>query len=1559
MRLKTSGFFTVILFVLASANGVYGQNCLNTGLNGSILNLPCHENCVTVPVHLPNIKQTSDYAFNSIPYTPYAYSSPTGTELSNTYIDDQFSGIITMPFSFCFYDSMYDKVVVSSNGMITFDVSNDSCASNYVVTTPIPSNQGTQCSISGGYYPRASIMGAYTDLDADPAYSPPERRVEYRTEGTAPCRKFIVSYYHIGNFGVTCGIANPNTFQIVLYESTGVIEVYIEQKACVSSLNGGHSIMGIQNWDQDQAVAAPGKNNTVWNESNTAYRFTPSGGATRFVSSEVFSLGGASLGVGDTATSVPGLLDVTFPSLCPPGATSQYVIQTKFKACDNPANILQSNDTITINKTLNLDATVAVTQTSCGLNPDGTLTTTIPTGLGTGPYTYVLNPGTTNATGAFTGLAAGAYTVTVTDQSGCSSQIDTAITSTGFLDVEPVALTTSCYGASNGGVNIPPINGTAPFTYSVTPELPPNIPITNTTGTFNTLPSGNYFLSVADNAGCEANLLPFTVEDGASIEMNANTVDPSCAGAYNGSIEVVMASGTAPYTYYINSAGAQTSNVFTGLSAAGAAVGGSTYFIDVTDAVGCKIVFYPVTLVASDAGISGTLSVGTTSCAGASDAGITVTPAGSTGPFDYSIDNGVTWQTANTFTGLAAGTYHILIREGGVCQSNPIEAIVSAGAGITATLATTSTDCAGVDNGSLTVTPDPTFTGPFTYSVDGGAFQSSNVFTGLSAGSHDIMVHNAGGCSSASLQATVAAGTTLTGTANSTSTECTGVDNGTIAVQQGTGFTGPFQYSLDGGPFQTDSIFTGVSAGPHNVNVRSASGCISNEIPVTVNTGTALTGTASSTATDCAGVSNGTVAVQQGTGFTGPFEYSLDGGAFQTDSIFTNVAAGPHNVNVRSASGCISNQIPVTVNAGTAITGAASSTSTACAGVSNGSVSVQPGAGFTGPFEYAIDGGAYQSDSTFTGIAAGSHNVRVRSLAGCESADIAVTVAAGTVLTGTASSTPITCFGANNGVISATATNGSGPYTFALDGAAAQGTGVFNGVSNGSHNVIIYDGYGCISNQIPVSVSQPTALTAAAPVVQNVICFAETNGGITVTPTGGTAPYTYSLDNVTYGTANTFALGTGTYSVYVKDVNGCSIQFDNLNITQPPVLGGSIVETGNATCGGGSDGTIQVQGTGGTAPYQYSSGGAFQSSDVLLVDPGTYTVTVKDANGCQYTITDVLVGLTDNLVVASAAPAPICEGTSVQLTATGNGASFTWTPSTGLGSSTGSAVTASPVTATTYTVTATLGRCTATADVMVDVMAAPVPDAGGEATICYGQDYQLSASPAGMTSYSWSPARYLSDANIANPTAVQPDRTTVYTLNVVDANNCASLIPATLTLNVTPPIKVTVTPVDSVVSAGAQVQLNATSIATQYTWTPATGLTSSTIANPVATAPGVGQTIQYQVIARTAADCIGEAYVTLHVYEGPEIYVPSGFSPNGDGVNDEFIPFPVGIKKLNYFRVFNRWGQVIYQTSTLNKGWDGKLAGTEQATGVYVWMVEGVTPDGKVIQKKGTVTLIR
>ncbi|HEX5654433.1 MAG TPA: gliding motility-associated C-terminal domain-containing protein, partial [Chitinophagaceae bacterium] len=468
-------------------------------------------------------------------------------------------------------------------------------------------------------------------------------------------------------------------------------------------------------------------------------------------------------------------------------------------------------------------------------------------------------------------------------------------------------------------------------------------------------------------------------------------------------------------------------------------------------------------------------------------------------------------------------------------------------------------------------------------------------------------------------------------------------------------------------------------------------------------------------------------------------------------------------------------------------------------------------------------------------------------------------------------------------------------------------------------------------------------------------CNGQNTGTIKVEGIGGARPYQYSIDGINWQSDSTFNVPAGSYNVTIRDANLCAIS-QSVSVTEPPVMAGSS-STSNASCNGGNDGRITLTASGGNGGFLYSLDGQnFQASNIFNVGPGNYTATIKDNLGCVFTIPNIVVDLTNDLNFTAPADATICEGNSTQLTISSNALQYSWTPSTGLSSASVSNPTASPTSTTNYNVRLTYGRCTADVPVTVNVNPAPIPDAGADGFICYGQNYQLQGS-GGMI-YSWSPATYLDDATKDNPLA-NPDKTTTYLLSVTDANGCRSVISDAVTIDVTPPIQVSAFPSDTITYQGDQIRLLAISAATDYLWSPALGLSDPTIPDPVFTAGAVGDIMLYKVTGSTRAGCKGEAYVSIKVYKGPELYVPTGFTPNGDGRNDTFFPFPVGIKNIKYFRVFNRWGQLIYSTNTTNDGWDGKFGGQDQPNGVYVWTVEGLTQDNKVINRRGTVTLIR
>jgi gliding motility-associated-like protein len=264
---------------------------------------------------------------------------------------------------------------------------------------------------------------------------------------------------------------------------------------------------------------------------------------------------------------------------------------------------------------------------------------------------------------------------------------------------------------------------------------------------------------------------------------------------------------------------------------------------------------------------------------------------------------------------------------------------------------------------------------------------------------------------------------------------------------------------------------------------------------------------------------------------------------------------------------------------------------------------------------------------------------------------------------------------------------------------------------------------------------------------------------------------------------------------------------------------------------------------------------------------------------------------------------------------------------------------------------------------LVYVVAPPVANAGPDTVICFGSSVQLSGS--GGSAYQWSPGTYLSNAGIKNPIIISaPQGTYTYLLNVTNANGCKSLKNDSVVITILPPVKVFAGN-DTTVSINQPLQLNAADVNNSgfinYVWSPSSGLNNSGIKNPVAlfNSNNGFNSITYKVTSHTIKGCEATDNITVKVFVQADIYVPSAFSPNNDGLNDIFKPILIGIKELKYFAVYNRYGQQVYITSVQGQGWDGMVKGKMQNTGGFVWMAEALDYKSNILIRKGSAVLVK
>lgn len=243
------------------------------------ITLPCGTGCVNITAKVPHIKQTNGYVITNPAYVPFAYTTPTGNIPTEIYIDDRWSNTINPGFSFCYYGNNFSSLIMGSNSAISFDISRSNTGSGYSISS-------TTGAIPNTAYAPNMIFGPYHDIN--PNISSPNKKIEWRVEGTAPNRRFIASYNDIPYFGSSCTTPRA-THQMVLYEGTGIVEVYIKDKPFCTGWNSGLTILGMQDGTRTNAIAAPGKNATVWgtNAIDSCWRFIPNGGVPRYKSAQL------------------------------------------------------------------------------------------------------------------------------------------------------------------------------------------------------------------------------------------------------------------------------------------------------------------------------------------------------------------------------------------------------------------------------------------------------------------------------------------------------------------------------------------------------------------------------------------------------------------------------------------------------------------------------------------------------------------------------------------------------------------------------------------------------------------------------------------------------------------------------------------------------------------------------------------------------------------------------------------------------------------------------------------------------------------------------------------------------------------------------------------------------------------------------------------------------------------------------------------------------------------------------------------------------------------------
>lgn len=934
----------------------------------------------------------------------------------------------------------------------------------------------------------------------------------------------------------------------------------------------------------------------------------------------------------------------TATGLCP---GTYFAVATDANGC----TITSANQSIT--QPSALAVTVTPTSSECGTSCTGTASASI-TG-GTPGYTLSWVNATTgipigSSANPVTGLCAGNYYLIITDANGC---VDTSatftITATIIVDGSIVGTDVTCNGYCNGFANLTPAGGSSPYTF-VWFDQTTGLPIGQSTEDANGLCAGSYFVIVTDSTGCNSIPITVTINEPTVISITTTFTNATCNGVCDGSITATVNGGTPTYTlnWYNATTGIPIGQ--TGLTASGLCDG--SYFLEVTDQNGCIINSSNITITEPTA-LNASISTTNVSCFGVCDGTATLTVNGGTPPYS------VNWSTsANTTTvenSLCAGTFTYTITDSLGCSIGPVNFTITQPNNITATITDGTISCAGVCDGTVSVS----VTGgnaPYGYSWDDPSGQTTPVASGLCAGTYNVTVTDASGCTFGPFAANVTAPTSLSVSATSTNANCSGGCNGT-ATAVITGGTAPITISWNDALNQNTPTANSLCAGSYTVTITDGSGCTATA-NVTVTTTTSPTLTLSSNNASCNGICDGDATVNIAGG-TAPYTIAWSNGS--SSNTISSLCAGTYTVVVTDALGCDAS-VTATISEPSLITGTISTTTTPCSLCTATATITPTGGSGSYSFLWSVSAGS-QTTPTAINLCAGIHTVDVTDNSGCtQTFTVAISNAGAETIT--VDSTNASCNGICDGTTTVNFTCSDPPCNILWNDPSNQTTSTATGLCEGTYGVTVTNGSGCISSAT-IEVEAPSVLDANA-TGTDVLCNGDCTGMGTAAPTGGNGVYSYSWnDPSSQTTINAFNLCPGTYIVTVTDSIGCSDQ-DTISISEPTAVSFTTA-TNDVDCFGACNGSATAFPIGGNSPYTYQwddpASQTTQSASGLCV--GTYNVTVFDANNCTSgpqtaTINEPTTG---NVTVTSVNPQCFgqCNGTATATVTGGTSPySFQW-----------------------------------------------------------------------------------------------------------------------------------------------------------------------------------------------------------------------------------------------------------------------------------------------------------
>ncbi len=1195
------------------------------------------------------------------------------------------------------------------------------------------------------------------------------------------------------------------------------------------------------------------------------------------------------------------------------------------------------------------------TPISCANAADGAIEI-MSTG-GTAPYDALWSgPGGYSSTAStIAGLIPGLYNGQITDANGCVSSANATITAPTAIDLSLMTTSTSsgdqisCAGATDGAIDLTITGGTAP--YAIVWSDGVGVPIT--TEDLTNLSAGVYEAVVTDANGCTSSVTR-TLSAPSPIDLSAmlsdiNGSNVTCNGAFDGSIDLTVSGGVSPYAFSWSN-GAVTEDL--------TAITADTYDVTVQDANGCTF-SDSFTLVAPESVIVEVISALGPSganilCAGGADGSLEAEVSGGTAPYviNWSGPDGFV-STDPAIDGLLAGNYDLHVTDANGCIHTS-STLVTEPSPLQVGLSTVTY------NGGYNIPCATVSIGVFYSAVTGGtpgygyAWSGPDGFTSgdpnltsLTAGTYDLLVNDANGCTGTASATLTAPGELEVVLAFSDfdglPISCAGND-GTVMVTV-TGGAPAYEFDWTGpdgfGSQQAD--VSALTPGEYALSIHDANGC-SLDTTFILDAAEPLQASFSNTSNLCAGATGGGIDVTIAGGGA-PYTYTWSGpnGFVSIEEDPMGLASGNYTVTVSDQLGCDDSfstiiNAPAPLSSGT-YTSFFGLYNLQCQGDSTGVIELTPAGGMP-TYSVSVSGpGSYSSNALQnTGLVAGDYSINITDLNGCV-LDTTITltepqngVDAELTLSVYPSGTNVSCYGAADGWIDATISGGTGPYVFNWRGPDSLEF-VTEDVTNlpagdYAYELVVTDANQC-NFFTSVTLTEPDTALWATTVTSalngsGTSCAGASDGAIDLTIGGGNGGYMITWsgpDGFSAGSEDLADLIGGTYIANISDLNGCTVeQVVALSAPEPllPELNTSLFPGGTAiSCEGVNDASIASVVTGGTGPFTllWNGPNGFNSTASVIegLGEGTYCLGVVDANGC---VSEACVSILAPTSIAANTLATNAgcgepDGT-VDLSVSGGSAPFTYAWNNGaqsedlIGLEPGS-----------YQVVITdANGCTATSSGEVNGTPALVGTAITSPVDCHGGtsgmiDLQLSS---GTQPYSFAWSNGSTTEDVSNLAAG------IYEVTVTDAIGCTLFN----TYTIEQPTAITI---DAEVSTFAN-GYNLSGYGTQdgsimvtvdggtlpYSLLWSNGAVSASISG-LAAGP-------YTLEVTDANGCI--LSLTESLTEANDLVMPTGFSPNEDGANDFFDIRGIDGYEQNLFTVLNRWGNVVYEHPNYSNQWKGE-----------------------------------